>query len=82
MQLTVLGGSPLPVDVYLYPAPSLKAFVAAQSALEGRAPVPPLWAFGFMASRWGWSSQAYMEGVLREFREGSFPLDVIIADFE
>ena len=35
-----------------------------------------------MACRWGWSDQAYIEGVLTEFRAGHFPADAFISDFE
>ena len=80
--VTVLGGAPLPVDLYLYPAPTLKAFVAAQSSLQGRAAVPPRYALGFIACRWGWTNASYIEGVLREFRAGGYPLDAFVSDFE
>lgn len=35
-----------------------------------------------MACRWGWVNQAYIEGVLTEFRAGHFPADAFISDFE
>ena len=35
-----------------------------------------------MACRWGWGNQAYIEGVLTEFRAGHFPADAFISDFE
>jgi hypothetical protein len=81
--ITVLGGatgSP-GVDLYLTPAKGLREHVAAQSALEGFAPVPPRYAMGFFACRWGWVNQSYIEGVLAEFRSGHFPADSMISDF-
>mmetsp|Transcript_14254 Transcript_14254/g.24735 ORF Transcript_14254/g.24735 Transcript_14254/m.24735 type:complete len:552 (-) Transcript_14254:179-1834(-) len=44
--------------------------------------VPPRYAFGFIASRWGWKDRAYIEDTLQRFRDGSFPIDAIIIDFE
>ena len=80
VEVTVGGGTAAgqPVDFYLYPAPGLRAFVAAQSALEGRAAVPPRYALGFLACRWGWSNQSYIEGVLREFRGLGMPVDAFV----
>lgn len=83
VDITVLGGaagSP-GVDLYLTPAKGLREHVAAQSALEGFAPVPPRYAMGFFACRWGWVNQSYIEGVLAEFRSGHFPADSMISDF-
>ena len=80
--ITVLGGDALGVDLYLTPAADLRAHVSAQAALQGAAPVPPRYAMGFFACRWGWVNQSYIEGVLAEFRSGGFPIDSMISDFE
>lgn len=79
----VLGGTDgTTVDFYLTPASSLRAFVSAQAALQGTAALLPRYAFGFLACRWGWVNQSYIEGVLAEFRSGAYPVDVWISDFE
>eukprot|EP00665_Eupelagonemidae_sp_cell47_P009202 gene9202-1302_t len=39
-------------------------------------------AFGFLACRWGWKNKAYIDDVLKTFRNGSFPADAFISDFE
>ena len=57
------------LELYLMPAPTLDAGAAALMQLTGPAPVPPLYAFGFFASRWGWSNESYIEGVLHAFRD-------------
>jgi alpha-glucosidase (family GH31 glycosyl hydrolase) len=44
--------------------------------------VPPRYAFGFLASRWGWNNASYIEDVVQQFRDGQFPIDSIISDFE
>ena len=83
VEITVLGGdAQQPVDFYLYPAATMKAFVQQQAGLEGRAAVPPRYAMGFLACRWGWTNQSYIESVLSEFRELQAPIDAFISDFE
>ncbi|OLQ11145.1 Neutral alpha-glucosidase C [Symbiodinium microadriaticum] len=69
-------------QIYLMPAPSLLEGSRHYLSLIGRPPVPPMHAFGFLASRWGWEDGAYVEETLKSFRAGGFPLDSIIVDFE
>lgn len=70
------------VDLYLSPARDLRAHVLVNARLSGAPAVPPRFAFGFLACRWGWASQEYTEGVLATFRNRSLPLDAFISDFE
>jgi len=70
-----------PFELYFMPAPSLDAGTAAYYQLTGPPLVPPLYAFGFTASRWGWGNRSYIESVLNEFRSGSYPIDAFITDF-
>lgn len=69
-------------DCYIMPAASLQVGTEAYYDLTGRAPVPPRYAFGFIASRWGWKDRVYIEDTLQRFRDGKFPIDGIIIDFE
>ena len=79
----VLGGTDgTTVDFYLTPASTLRAFVSVQAALQGTAALLPRYAFGFLACRWGWQNQSYIEAILSEFRAGKYPVDVFISDFE
>ncbi len=55
-------------DLYLAPAATLPEGVSAIAQLTGPAAVPPAWAFGFLACRWGWDNRSYIEQTLREFR--------------
>lgn len=71
-----------PFEVYLMPAIGLESGTAAYYDLIGRPRVPPLWTFGFMASRWGWKDFAYVNDTLTRFRSGGFPIDAFITDFE
>ena len=48
--------------------------------ITGRQPLPPRWAFGNMASRFGYRSQAQTEDVVAKHLEDEFPLDAVILD--
>ena len=68
-------------ELYLMPAATLDAGTAAYYGLIGTAVMPPRYAFGFIASRWGWEDRSYIESTLQQFRDGAYPLDAIIGDF-
>ena len=55
-----------PLELYLMPAASLDLGTEAYYSTTGLPAVPPRWAFGFIASRWGWGDSAYIEQVGRE----------------
>lgn len=55
-------------DLYLAPAATLPQGVSAIAELTGPAAVPPAWAFGFLACRWGWDNRSYIEQTLHKFR--------------
>lgn len=69
-------------QLYLMPAASLSRGTKAYYALTGRPALPPRHILGFMACRWGWKDQRYLEETLEQFRTGGFPLDSVILDFE
>lgn len=71
-----------PFELYLMPAASLDLGTRAYYALTGQPRVPPRYAFGFFASRWGWTDRAYIESILHQFRDGQYPIDSFISDFE
>jgi len=71
-----------PFELYLMPSPTLELGTAAYYNLIGRPRVPPLWTFGFMASRWGWEDYQYVHDTLSQFRSGGYPADAFITDFE
>lgn len=64
-----------PFELYLMPAASLDEGTRRYYRLVGLPAVPPRFAFGFMASRWGWGDRTYIESVLHAFRDGAYPLD-------
>jgi len=48
--------------------------------VTGRQPLPPRWAFGNFASRFGYHSEKEVRDVVRRFREQKIPLDAVIID--
>ena len=69
------------LELYLMPAATLDAGTAAYYGLIGAPAVPPRFAFGFLASRWGWQNRSYIEDMLHAFRDGAYPIDAFIGDF-
>jgi alpha-glucosidase len=68
-------------ELYLVPASSMDEGTSRYYELIGKPPVPPRYAFGFIASRWGWTDETYLESVLHDFRTGDYPIDAFITDF-
>ncbi|MFA9275191.1 MAG: TIM-barrel domain-containing protein [Candidatus Aquirickettsiella gammari] len=54
--------------------------IANYTALTGRQPLPPRWAFGNFASRFGYHSEAEARNVIAQFRAEKIPVDAIIFD--
>jgi oligosaccharide 4-alpha-D-glucosyltransferase len=48
--------------------------------VTGRQPMPPRWAFGNYASRFGYRSERETRDVVRRFRRAGIPLDAVILD--
>lgn len=48
--------------------------------VTGRQPLPPRWAFGNFASRFGYRSEEETRDVVRRFREQEIPLDAVVLD--
>lgn len=48
--------------------------------LTGKQPMPPRWALGNFASRFGYHSQKETENTISKFKEDSIPVDAVILD--
>ena len=59
---------------------SWQNLISNYTALTGRQPMPPRWAFGNFASRFGYHSQAEAEMTIKKFRDEKIPVDAIILD--
>lgn len=50
------------------------------TSLTGRQPLPPRWAFGNFASRFGYKSEAETRAVVARFAQEKIPLDAVVLD--
>ena len=56
------------------------ALVENFTDVTGRQPMPPRWAFGNYASRFGYRSEKEVRDVVRRFQREKIPLDAVILD--
>lgn len=70
------------IDYYFMVGKNADAVVAQMRELTGRAPMFPLWTFGFWQSRERYKSVDELLEVVRKYRELQIPLDGIIQDWQ
>ena len=68
--------------LYLWEAETLPELVRGLRVLTGAPYVPPLWAFGFNQSRWGYRDENDLREVIRRYRELDMPLDMVSLDLD
>ncbi|MFC4815939.1 TIM-barrel domain-containing protein [Flavobacterium sp. GCM10023249] len=61
-------------------ADSWEDLMANYTKLTGRQPMPPRWALGNFASRFGYHSEAEARNTIAKFKEEKIPVDAIILD--
>ena len=69
-------------DFYLAPAPGPLDRLRALYELTGAPGIPPRYAFGAMWTYWGYDNMEQVEGNMTRFRDGNFPIDAHIMDYE
>ena len=69
-------------NLYLIPSNDMGDGISKYWDLIGRPAIPPRYAFGFLACRWGWKDSNTVLNTLKEFRSGNYPIDAWISDFE
>lgn len=74
-----MGGA---ADWFLAPAPTPLDFTRALYELTGAPAIPPRSAVGFMSTYWGYTSMEEVEGYMVQFRDGAFPIDSFIMDYD
>jgi len=70
----------LALDLYVVAGDDPRTRLGAYTALTGRGPRPPLWAFGYWMGRCRYRSAAEMLDVARTMREHDVPADVLHLD--
>ena len=69
-----------PIDYYIFAGPEPKAVLEAYGWLTGTPALPPLWAFGFQQSRYGYENDSVVREVANHLRRDKIPADVIWFD--
>lgn len=75
-----LGGGA--ADVYLAPSAAPLPFLKALYQLTGAPGIPPRYAFGAMWTYWGYDTMEQVEGNMTLFRDGAYPIDAHIMDYD
>lgn len=70
------------VTVYVIEGESAYAIVRQFLRAVGRSYLPPLWAFGFGQSRWGYKDERDVRTVAEKYAKAGMPLDYICMDID
>jgi len=70
------------IDYYFMYGGNADGVIAQMRELTGRAPMFPLWTFGYWQSKERYKSQDEIVGVVKKYRELGVPLDGIIQDWQ
>lgn len=68
------------INYYIIANDDWYGLTEAYTELTGRQPLPPRWAFGNFASRFGYHSQQEVEHTITKFQEDNIPVDAAIID--
>ena len=67
---------------YVVNEPNISEVMDWYSALTGGFPLPPMWALGYMTSRYGYETQTQAEKVVDDIQKANIPIDAIIFDIQ
>ena len=70
------------IAVYIITGDSEKDIVKQFRRLTGRSYIPPMWAFGYGQSRWGYKNEQDIRNVAEGYRAAGIPLDSIYMDID
>ncbi len=65
---------------YISGVKNMAQLTSAMSDLTGRQPLPPLWAMGYITSKYGYKTQAETLAVVDSLKQEGYPLDGIVLD--
>lgn len=72
----------LALDVYIIEGKHLKDIVSEFRRLIGKSYIPPIWAFGYGQSRWGYVTEQDIAAVADKHEKAGIPLDMIYLDID
>lgn len=70
------------LTVYIITGENEKDIVKQFRGIIGRSYIPPLWAFGYGQSRWGYKNEADIREVAAKYNAAGIPLDSIYLDID
>lgn len=70
------------LKVYIITGENEKDIVKQFRGVIGKSYLPPLWAFGYGQSRWGYKDEADIRAVAQNYEENEIPLDSIYMDID
>ena len=79
MQIKAAKNGP---TVYIITGENEKDIVKQFRGIIGRSYIPPLWAFGYGQSRWGYKNEADIREVAAKYKAAGIPLDSIYLDID
>ena len=81
--------SPSPVAYYyiapenhVVNEPNISEVMDWYSTLTGQFPLPPMWALGYMTSRYGYETQVQAEKTVDDIKKANIPIDAIVFDIQ
>lgn len=84
---TILGNTvtytteaPVPVTYYYVSGPSLAQLTRNLTALTGRQPLPPVWAMGYINSKYGYKTPEETIATVDSIKGLGYPLDATVLD--
>lgn len=69
-------------EVYLIQGDDPEKIIKEFRLLIGKSYIPPLWAFGYGQSRWGYCSANEIREVVKNYRENHIPIDCVYLDID
>ncbi len=70
------------IDYVVFYGPSADSVIATYRKLSGKAPLFPIWAYGFWQCRERYTSSTHLVETVQEFRKRNLPMDVIVQDWQ
>jgi alpha-glucosidase len=70
------------MTVYIITGENEKDIVKQFRQLIGKSYIPPLWAFGYGQSRWGYKDEKDIRNVAEKYKDAGVPLDSIYMDID
>ncbi len=70
----------MPLSYFFISGINTDTLLSQYTQLTGRQPLPPLWALGYIQSRYGYENTDQAQSVVRNMKKFGIPLDAIVLD--